>query len=423
MTSSTEHPCPGADLWILAGQSNMQGWGFFTETFTPHPRIWSFGMDYEWAPALPPLHHFFAALDPVHRLRNEQKHPIDLLDQLAAMGRAGTATAAGPGFFFAQSLIKRLPEDKQIALLPVAHGGTALDEWAPDPKVEPGASLYGAMMKRIAASGLTPKGMLWYQGESDTPAELAPSYLERFTGWVERLRSDLGAPDLPILTVQIARVSQWPDVEGWNRVQEAQRLAAERIEGVEMASILDGPLDDHIHISVEAHKMLGERLARLALTKVYEAGEYGRTIRLGGVEAAVNNEIPGVVARFDGVHGRLIAPGLPAGFSILSDPPLSPPIEIHRTDLNVGGPGRIFLGLHDLNGIERLGVGYGQGANPTCNITDEAGMALPGFAPVWVAPPEVKAEPGGWDRALHNILGHPYPREKTDSDGSPIDQL
>ena len=420
MTNTTEQSCPEADLWILAGQSNMEGWGFFTETFVPHSRIWSFGADYQWAPAVPPLHYNFIAHDPVHRNRHEDKHPIELLDLFKSMGRGGAAKAAGPGFFFARYLIDRLPHDKTLALLPCAHGGTFLDEWSPDMAGEPGETFYSAMFNRIAASGLKPKGMLWYQGESDTEPGLAATYAERFEKWVARLRADVGIPDLPVLTVQIGRVTQWGDSDGWNRVQEEQRLAAERIAGVQMVSILDGPIGDHIHLGIDAQKMLGERLARVALTEVYKTGDYGRTIRLAGVEPTVDRDIPGVLLRFEGIHGRLISQGWPTGFDVIGDPVLDPPIGVHRTELNIAGPGTVYLALHDLTDVERLGVAYGVGGNPYCNITDEAGMALPAFGRVWIQPPEWRAEPGGWDRAIKNILGYFYPREQTTSTGQPI---
>jgi len=39
------------DLWVLAGQSNMQGYGDLIDVTTPDPRVMSLELDRTWAPA------------------------------------------------------------------------------------------------------------------------------------------------------------------------------------------------------------------------------------------------------------------------------------------------------------------------------------------------------------------------------------
>ncbi|MCL5269600.1 MAG: sialate O-acetylesterase, partial [bacterium] len=119
-------PCPGADLWIMAGQSNMQGCGYLQHPIAPDPRVWSFGMDYQWGPARPPLHDIYCAADPVHReLMLGVGADAQALARRAARGRAGTDPMCGPGVFFARTLLKHLPADRSIALLPFGSGHQA----------------------------------------------------------------------------------------------------------------------------------------------------------------------------------------------------------------------------------------------------------------------------------------------------------
>ena len=54
------------DLWVLAGQSNMEGYGDLKDTTPPHPKVMLFGMDRTWRPAEEPLHWLVDSPDPVH---------------------------------------------------------------------------------------------------------------------------------------------------------------------------------------------------------------------------------------------------------------------------------------------------------------------------------------------------------------------
>lgn len=376
------HPCPDADLWILAGQSNMQGCGPFDQPFPEHPRIWAFGSDYRWAPGVPPLHHLHCAHDPVHDLiMLDRGHDPAELKRLRALGREGAARAVGPGYFFARELLSLIDDARTIALLPVAHGGSSLDEWAPDRPEPAEQTLYGAMLKRLAASGLKPRGVLWYQGESDAQPGLAETYGERFKRWVTRLREDVADADLPILTVQLARVTSWGDEpRHWDRLRREQLQVAREIPGVELTTALDGDLADQIHIDQYAQARLGRRLARQAATLVYGAGEYGRTILPESVTVDLSPLRTRAVVRFAGLTGALRSADRPGGFQLTMDA-LRPegPALAYRVDLNAEGPGTVAVtGMPEETGIG-VGVAYGKGFDPYCNITDEADMALPAF--------------------------------------------
>jgi len=114
------------------------------------------------------------------------------------------------------------------------------------------------------------RGILWYQGESDANDKDAPTYLQRFGEALGAWRSALGDPDLPVITVQLNRVTQaLAPEEGWTMVREAQRQAARRLKNVAVVPALDLPLSDLIHNSPAGNMLLAERMARAALGMVY----------------------------------------------------------------------------------------------------------------------------------------------------------
>ena len=60
------------DLWMLAGQSNMEGLGDLVDVEQPDPLVHSFDMADQWEVAQEPLHTLVGATDRVHWRRNSQ---------------------------------------------------------------------------------------------------------------------------------------------------------------------------------------------------------------------------------------------------------------------------------------------------------------------------------------------------------------
>jgi hypothetical protein len=62
----TNNPCPiDADIWVLAGQSNMAGAGRMPDTVS-NPNIMMLNMDNRWMIAKNPLHRIFEAVAPAY---------------------------------------------------------------------------------------------------------------------------------------------------------------------------------------------------------------------------------------------------------------------------------------------------------------------------------------------------------------------
>ncbi|KNA20437.1 hypothetical protein SOVF_052450 [Spinacia oleracea] len=107
----------------------------------------------------------------------------------------------GPGMPFAHTLTER--EGGTLGLVPCAVGATAISEWAR------GTPLYNSMVKRAKAAVVKGwddesviKGLLWYQGESDTLTERdAAAYEGRMVKFICNVREDLHLPLLPIIQV------------------------------------------------------------------------------------------------------------------------------------------------------------------------------------------------------------------------------
>ena len=237
------------DLWVIAGQSNAAGYGRGPYADPPALGVHLFRNDETWALATHPLND-----------STDTAHPVN---------REGGNPAHAPWLHFARLLQAELGHP--IGLVQTSLGGSALAAWNPQ---EPGgAPLFDNMVYCIGLVGGRVRGIVWYQGESDTGTrELAETYADRFAAAVGAWRRALDAPDLPVLTVQLNRVygieAEWNDAT-WSLVREAQRQAATTLEGVAVVPALDLPLADGIHTAPGGNLLLGERMARAALGAVY----------------------------------------------------------------------------------------------------------------------------------------------------------
>ncbi len=111
------------------------------------------------------------------------------------------------------------------------------------------------------------KGVLWYQGESNT--DYTEDYTELFEAVIKTWRSTWNLGDFPFLYVQLANYCPWrmePEISKWAQIREAQRKAL-KISGTGMAVICDAGEYNDIH--PRDKKTVGDRLAFLAMNLVY----------------------------------------------------------------------------------------------------------------------------------------------------------
>lgn len=375
------------DLWILAGQSNMQGYGDMIDVESPSPYVHSFETRYDWVIAEEPLHRLTESPNPIHLRIFNPKMTEQEMKKIREAPRVPVVKGTGLGLPFAKELYERTKVP--IGLVPCAHGGTSMDQWDPAARDQKGNSLYGSMYDRFLAVGGKVKGVLWYQGESDANPKGQPQYLAKFKRFIQAVRRDFGDAELPFYLVQISRVTLPNfDEKAWNGVQEDERRIGEEVHRVRTVSAIDLDLDDIIHIGTQGHKRLGRRFAVVADHDLFGSNKIGVGPHL---RHAVLEE-PGLIrVAFDNVNGSLSPPRHIAGFSLrlVDDKPGS---DFYDVTVDPKQPNSVLCHFQgDLPAGASLW--YGHGTNPYCNLVDEQDMAAPVFGPVKVVVPTTKPKP------------------------------
>lgn len=173
------------------------------------------------------------------------------------------------------------------------------------------STLYNGMIAPLGNYGM--RGMLWYQGESNTAD--GPAYAAKLRSLREDWRSRFGAR-MPLLVVQLAGYGAPPVApaeSGWAQVREAQRRVAAEDPHSGLALAID--IGDAYDIHPPNKQVLGRRLARLARHVVY--GD--RAVDPSGPTARRASRLQGAVRIvFDDVTGTLVTTGAngPIGFEL-----------------------------------------------------------------------------------------------------------
>jgi len=361
------------DVWLLGGQSNMQGCGLFPKKrLVADPQVRAFFMNDHWAVAQDPLHNMWECVDQVHVDLCGGVHP--------PKPDADWGVCPGPAFGNEMYRLTGIPQ----GLIASGHGGTSMTQWDPKRKNEGGKSLYGAMIRRLKKNGGRTAGLVWYQGCSDaTPAD-AKLYTVRMKEFAASLRRDSGDKALPIAIVQIARVIDWgPETTAlWNSIQEQERLLPQVIKNLTTVPAIDLPLDDCIHISGAGQYVLGARLAQAmqVLRVGRKAGLPPIALKKVTIEKVRNLGV--AVAEFENVVGKLHSCDRPSGFAIVN---LNG--SANHYDIQLDGPRARIRSQSSPEDVAEMMLHYGYGFDPYCNITDEAGRPLPVFGPIRMGMP------------------------------------
>jgi hypothetical protein len=164
-------------VFILAGQSNMQGCG----NLSPYPqqediRLFNF-KDNKWEKAKEPLHPYACKI--------------------------WTDGGAGLAMSFGLRILEKFPE-WEIGFIPCAVSGSRLDQWLP------GAELFERAITKttqaLSACDAKLAGILWHQGEADSKSlEFSKSYGERFELIINAFRERLGYADLPVIAGELGK--------------------------------------------------------------------------------------------------------------------------------------------------------------------------------------------------------------------------
>jgi len=245
--SATEY-----DVYLLAGQSNMDGRGL-TADLTP-----------------------------------EQQQPVDqcIIFYRNAIASSETWKPLAPGFSmpprfkgplpsprfgpemgFARTMRADFPR-QSLALIKGSKGGTSLRaDWKPGVKGKPETQgrQYRDFIEtiRMATEQLQQqghqyriRGLLWHQGESDAK-QTQETYRTQLTTFVARIREDVGIANLPIVTGEVF------DNGKRDSVRAATQDVAKADATVAIVSAKDTTTwDKGTHFDARSQLLLGERYAR-----------------------------------------------------------------------------------------------------------------------------------------------------------------
>ncbi|KAK4428861.1 putative carbohydrate esterase [Sesamum alatum] len=235
---SRDNALRGKSIFILAGQSNMAGrggvvngtyWdGFIPPECRSNQLILRLNAGLTWEEAREPLHR-----------------DIDI----------EKVCGIGPGMAFSNSVLKRDLGIGVIGLVPCAIGGTNISEW------RHGGRLYNQLLSRAQAAlhggGGLIRGILWYQGESDTLSHQdAKLYKRRLVKFFTDVRSDLLSPVLPVIQVALAS-AEGPYID---EVRKAQlEIDLPNVKCVDAKGMKIG--HDGLHLSTEGEVQVGQMMA------------------------------------------------------------------------------------------------------------------------------------------------------------------
>lgn len=265
------------DVWLCGGQSNMEyqicwlnGWGV--------DKVGEFGE----------LHNF----DKIRIFR--QYVSGDTASEASAdnmqcdrwyIGNSVNdfLTCCAIGVVFANRLAEAL--DCPIGIINSNRGGSVIEEWLsaeslaicgsslPDNELKNPESrdsrFYETMMSKFVGADLSIKGVLWYQGESNSYN--TDIYQGQFEQLVKQYREIFNDQNLPVICQQLVQYS-WIDYVNMRNVQWSCMEEIENVYcscGIDTGNVLGGP--DEIHAPEKI--IIGTRMAAIALEKVYGIGE------------------------------------------------------------------------------------------------------------------------------------------------------
>ena len=143
--------------------------------------------------------------------------------------------------------------------------------WHPNPGSWGPTALFNGMV--APATDFTIKGVIWYQGETDSSAGRAPLYERTFPAMITDWRTRWSEGNFPFLFVQLSSYTSTPD-ETWGAVREAQRRTL-KLANTGMAVSLDVGQADNVHPPDK--QTVGSRLALAA-----RAVAYGEAVEFSG---------------------------------------------------------------------------------------------------------------------------------------------
>jgi sialate O-acetylesterase len=159
-------------------------------------------------------------------------------------------------------------EKREDAAALGAHQPLPNHPWHPDETSWIPGALFNGMIAPMTSYSI--KGVIWYQGETDSAPATAPIYARSFSAMIGDWRSHWREGNFPFLFVQISSFNS--PGEQWGMVRDQQRRTL-AVSNTAMAVSLDIGTRDNVHPPDK--QTVGARLAAAARGMVYgEAVDY-----------------------------------------------------------------------------------------------------------------------------------------------------
>ena len=238
-----QHAMAKTRVFILAGQSNMNGLGTASELKAPYDKppakvkIWDGKGWKDLGPGVGTNPEYF-----------------------------------GPEIAFGHAMREAYPDDP-ICLIKYAAGGTALyNDWSPEGEGGPQYKQFMATVKaalghlKEANVKYSIEGMMWMQGESDAHEGQGEAYETNLTAFIKHIRSVVKSKKLPFILARIRTHYGSPDNNA--KVREAQQQVAEAMDRVAWFDTDAYKMRDPGHYNTEGQIDLGKDFAASFLAVV-----------------------------------------------------------------------------------------------------------------------------------------------------------
>ena len=264
----------------------------------------------------------------------------------------------------ARGLLERKDEQQQIAQAKAQGKPVPQFSWHPPLESWGPGLLWNGMIAPLTPFAI--RGVIWYQGESNSALERAPFYNHLFRALIEDWRRQWGIGDFPFLYVQISNFKSTP-AEDWAVLREQQRKTLE-LRNTAMVVTIDIGNPDDVHPTDKLD--VGLRLARAA-----RALSYGESVEYQAPEfRQATAEGASIRAWFDHARGLTAKGGDITGFEI------------------AGADGRFFPAQARIEGETIIAtspavpepkfVRYGWANSPQCNVFNGEGLPASPFTSI-----------------------------------------
>jgi sialate O-acetylesterase len=263
----------------------------------------------------------------------------------------------------ADSLRREKLEQAQVAAARSSGQPIPKVPWHPDPRMWTPSELFNSMIAPLTPFPI--RGVIWYQGESNSIIARAPELYERqFQTLIRDWRTRWDVGDFPFLYVQISSYTSTPE-EDWPAIREAQRKSL-ALRNTGMAVTIDIGDPDDVH---PLNKLdVANRLSLIARAKVYgENVEYS-----GPLFRQLTRESGALRVWFDHVGlGLQSHGGTLTGFEIAGS-------DGHFHSATATIEGASLLVRSDAV-ADPISVRYGWANSPTCNLFNRDGLPASPF--------------------------------------------